>query len=156
MTEVQYLPPWAKYSINSSVPKYSILISTSWPWLRSIACWHIFSRSKGIATKSPGFSMSMTLHIAGSLQILRHAVQTFWALSRISIAPNLWSIFAVISAGRSNQFVFLTHFLIVLGLEGFLRRGIFTNSWWSFCLKQVRALCHWSNWWKWGFAFEYK
>ena len=75
--------------------------------------------------RSPRFYISIACHMEGSLQILRHSMHTFWALSKISIAPSLWRIDTVTSLGRSSQFrysfVFRALFraIVVLGFLGF-------------------------------------
>lgn len=86
------------------MPKYSILISTNSPELRSIAHVAIFSRLYSISHKSPEFRKSTALHMAGSWHILRQVVQTFCALPRMSIAPSLCSTIPIRSVGRSTQF----------------------------------------------------
>lgn len=93
------------YWSRSSVPKYSTLISTNWPQLRSTAWRHIIPKSYGMSWRSPKLCMSMARHIRGSLQILRHEEHTRWAVVRISTAPSFRRIVDITSRGRSSQFL---------------------------------------------------
>ena len=87
---------------SSSVPKYSTLISTNRPQLRSMASRHIFWSSGDISSQ-PELRMSMACHVDGSLQRLCHEEHTICALSRTWMAPSLSRIDAVTSRGSFSQ-----------------------------------------------------
>lgn len=91
------------YWRSSSVPKYSILMESNWPLLRSTAWRHIFSKSWSMSHKSPKLCMSMFRHMAGSWQILSQEEHTRCALVSTSMAPIFDRIVDVTSAGNCVQ-----------------------------------------------------